>query len=278
MIFSDNDLKKEFLLERKKMLLDMKKEIDYLEYQKNNFKLIDKKNKNIRKFKSFLCASRLLSPYVIVAYLSFLVFSFNGCNPFLREFNKVKFEIKKEIDSLGNIKIENTNNVCGSNLGTITYYSKWKKCDDSFYSRQVKIYNVDDISENAICKIVSDGDTSLLDDFFCKPISVISEKRSNLTFSEINRDDYLQAVIYSDDDNYVYIQESFGKNLRDLFFWLFITLGSELGIMWFRDNLSKFDYYKSLEKIKDTYSDVDIEEVEKKLEIRKMNYNRLVSK
>ena len=58
--------------------------------------------------------------------------------------------------------------------------------------------------------------------------------------------------------------------------YVLITVFVELLPLFYRSDISKFDYDDAVYKIREKYTKVDVEKVKKLLEIKRDNYNRLV--
>ena len=125
-------------LEKKKMLLQMEKEIQQLEFDIHHSKTANLKVHALRGLKISLRAGQLIAPYVLTAAITFGGFAALGGMPFIKDDLKKKLEMKKELDSFGNIRYEQQYDSFDSSKGTISYVGKWNKQNDGFYSREIK--------------------------------------------------------------------------------------------------------------------------------------------
>ncbi len=272
-----NHLTKIQELKKKKMLLKMKKEIEKLEFNKRHLKISNFKNKIIRDFNISMCTVRLVAPYALTAGITFGALSLTPLGmPFIMDNKKQKKETKQTIDSFGKVKYEEQYGAFKDYYYTISYFGKWKPDKDSFYSREVISYSTTNVSDDKVEKAVNDNEINSLEDIFGKPISKKTEKQNNLTNDEINKEPYLEANLYSkNNSDYIYAKETVGENVTVTALWLIITLLCEYFPLSYRADHPDFDYYERIDNINYKYSNINIKELEKKLEIKKANYYRL---
>lgn len=270
----DNESQK---LKRKKLLLQMQKEIDELEFQIKNSKSINLKLFLIRYFKVFLRSLQLFTPYFLTAGITFELFHLFGFTPILEDRRIQYLEIKKELDNFGNIRYEEQYDHFNDTKGTISYIGKWQKRQDNFYSREIKTYVTENFSKDITVNFLKNVDITSLDDIFGKPISQKTETKNNLTEEEINKDSYLQAVIYSkSSDDFIIVEESLDMNLFLTLGWIVVTVILESLPYVYRRDFSNFDFDECVEEIKMKYPYIDIDELFKKIKIKKDNYKRLM--
>ena len=263
-------------LEKKKMLLQMEKEIQQLEFDIHHSKTANLKVHALRGLKISLRAGQLIAPYVLTAAITFGGFAALGGMPFIKDDQKKKLEMKKELDSFGNIRYEQQYDSFDSSKGTISYVGKWNKQDDGFYSREIKTYATENIEEDIITKIVNDVDITSLEDVFGAPVSSKLQTQNNLTDEEIQTQPYLEAVMYSKfDDDFIIVKESTSDNIGESILWFVLTLLAELIPLFIRLEVSSFDFEYWVDRIKEKHPLVDTKELTKKLEIKMNNYNRL---
>ena len=263
-------------LKKKELILKIQKEIKQLEFNLKHSKLSNLKINLLRTWKIYLLTLQAIAPYVLAATITFGAFSSFVSIPFYRENKKKKLQMKEVIDSFGNIRYEQQYEKFSNASGTISYVDKWEKRDDGLYTRKVSEYSFGKIEESIVRKIVSDGDFTTLDDIFGFPINLRTEIRNNLTEEEIRTQPYLEAVIYSRDDNdFIIVKESVDSNMGLTAIWIFAACLAEIVIINFRSWLSTFNFKDSLDRIKEEYPLIDTDELIKKLEIKQSNYNRL---
>jgi len=262
-------------LEKKKMLLEMQKEINKLEKEIKYSKINNSKIYALRGLKIALRTGQLIAPYAITLGITFGIFSALGGTPFYRDKHKQKLEIMKEIDSLGNIRYEQQYGEYENNTSVISYYSKWNYVGNNLYSRDIDTYELSDMTEEQILKLINNNDESLRE-ILSEPISKKKETKNNLSEEELQSDSFLQAVIYSkNDDDFIMVKESSGDNIAFTILWLVVTALAELGPILWRIDGSDFNYVYCIDKIKEKHPTVDVEELTKRLEIKRSNYNRL---
>lgn len=261
---------------QKKLLLQLEKEISKLEYEINHSKISNLKIHMLRALKKSLCTGRLIAPYVLTAYISFQAFSTLGITPFVEDEVTKRLEVKKEIDNLGNISYEEQYGKFDNPIGTISYVGKWNKKVDGFYEREVKTYATGNIEEIIVTKLINDEDITSLDEILGDAISSKKQTRNNLTKEEIEKEPYLQAVIYSEiDDDYIVVKETIEQNMGWTILWFLLTTLIEFFPVYLQQEIVSFDYGQSIQNINKKYPLIEKETLMKKLEIKRDNYNRL---
>ncbi len=262
-------------LEKKKMLLQMENEIKKLEMQIKHSKFTNAKINALKNLKISLRFGQLIAPYIVAAGVTFGGFSIFGEIPFYRDKHKQKLEMVKEFDSLGNIRYEQQYAHYEESEGTISYYSKWTSLPDGLYSRNIKVYSIEDITEETIMKLVNGNNIDSLEEILGEPILRKTETKNNLTDEELSGDSYLQAIMYSESENeYVMVRESVDDNVGFTLLCIILTFFAELITALVRSSTS-FDFGDCVSEIKRNHPAIDVEELTKKLEIKRDNYNRL---
>ena len=262
-------------LKKKKMLLEMRKEITKLENEIKHSKIGNAKVYALRGLKTALRTGQLIAPFTVTAGITIGVFAAFGGTPFYRDDHKQKLEMKKELDSLGNIRYEQQYKEYKNSKSVISYYSKWNFVEDNLYSRDIETYGIGDITEEQILKLINE-DVESLREVLGEPISKKKETKNNLTEEELQNEPFLQAMIYSKiDDDFIMLKESSGDNIGITLIWVLITVMVELISTIWRSGFSDFDYGNCIQKIKEKHPTIDVEELTKKLEIKRSNYDRL---
>lgn len=263
------ELNHEQMNKQKRMLFKLKFDLDKLYFNINHTKLSNIKCNIKKNIEMTLCKCRLVAPYLISLGITFGSFSIAGFTPFLLDDEKNNLKIMKEIDNNGNIRYETQYSEFENMNNTITYYSNWYK-KNNMYARNIKVYNIGDLSENNILRIIN-SDYNNLDDIFGNPIIDRTELKENV--DDIN-DSYVQARIYSEDiDDYIFLKQPMNNNVVETIIWLFITLIIELFIISSRE----YNYKKIKNSIIKKYSMEFYDNLLKKIEIRKNNYERLIN-
>lgn len=265
-------------LEKKKMLLKMKKEIETLENELKHSKLANLKISTIKNLKISLRFMQRIAPYVLVAGIMAGGCKLVGCGlPFYSgDTFKINLNTMKEFDNLGNIRYEKQYDDYEDSNNILHYYSQWKQGNDGFYSRDVETYELDEFTEEEIQKLFDKEDLKL-SDVFGKPASKKKETKNNLTEEDLQQKDYLQAIIYNEDENdYIIHKETVGENVAITIMYLFFTGLVELLPLFIRCEISNFRFRDCVEKIKRKHPAIDEEELQRKLEIKRNNYNRLM--
>ncbi len=213
-------------LEQKQMLIEMQKEIQQLELEIKHLKTENFKMNLLKRLNISICTARLIAPYLLIAEIMALLFSsVGGGHPFIRDNMKQRLSQRKEIDSFGNISYEEQYQEFGNTQGTISYFGNWIPKDDGFFSREVKTYKITEISEDIVEIIVNNTDAISLEKVFGEPISSSIQTKNNLTEDELEKPEFLQAVIYSQiDDNFIVVKEPIEFNSAVTALYILTTL------------------------------------------------------
>ena len=265
-------------LKKKKMLLQMKKEIEMLENELKYSKLVNLKISTVKNLKISLRFMQRITPYVLSAGIIA-----GGCKligfglPFYSgDTLKINSNTMKEFDSLGNVRYEQQYDDYANSSNILYYYSQWQPDINGLYTRNVETYKLDELTEEEILKLFNKEDLKL-SDIFGKPISKKRETKNNVTEEELQQNDCLKAIIYSEDkNNYILYKETKEENNVITAAYLALTAVVELIPFFIRRNISTFDFDDCVSEIKRKYPAVDTDELIKKLEIRRSNYNRLM--
>ncbi len=260
---------------KKKMLIEMQKEIKKLEKEINHPTISNAKIYSLRGLKIMLRTGQLIAPFAVTAGITVGIFSVAGRTPFYRDKYKQKLEMMKEIDSLGNIRYEEQYEEYENSTNVIFYYNKWNFIEDNLYSRNIEVYKIDDLTEEKILKLLNNDIVSLRE-ILGEPISKKKETKNNLSEEELHSDSFLKAMIYSKfDDDFIMVKESLKDNIATTLLWVLLTILAEsLPLSW-RCYESDFNYGYCIDRIKRNHPTIDIEDLTKKLEIKRNNYDRL---
>jgi hypothetical protein len=257
--------------EQKQLLLQMKKEILSLEDSIKQYKLMNIEIKTIKNLKITARCIQLFAPYIVSTGIIYGGFTLLGNSPLVND--KTYLNIMTEFDNEGNIRYESQ---YGSFDGedVLYYYSSWTK-DDDFYSRNIETYYLEDKTYEDLIDIFEYSDLKLKYTLG-QPTSNIKETKNNITEEELDKQTYLKAIIYEEDnDNYIITDESFKKG-----FLKALGFGSLLGcinltISAIRKKVSSFNFIESINQIEEENRPIDINALNKKLELKKENYDRL---
>lgn len=259
---------------RRKLINGLKNEIIELENEIVTSKIQNKKNLRIKNFKLAGRITSFITPYILTAGIVIGITSYNGMTPFVFDNEKQYANVKRTFDSHGNIRCEQQYKEYDNKTNIINYCGKWEPIGNDFYKRNIEVYNIGKISESSVAEILKKPNGSLKD-YFGEPILTKVEKKNNVTSEQLEEDAFLQAIVYSESKaDYIMVKESIKDNVLWSILVLIVTLVAE--VLPFRLTLNLL--YKQNEwgkSINNKYPVVDIHEKEKKLEIKKSNYNML---
>lgn len=260
---------------QKQLLEQMRNDIVALENKIKFSKLTNLKIGAIRNLKISLRATQLIAPYVLTAGLIAGGFKLLGSCPFYRDIHQQNLNTMKEFDNLGNIRYEEQyKDLTASDM--LYFYGKWEKSKDGFYIRTVEKYEIKELTEEEI-KDLFEKEQITLQDILGAPVSSFQESNNNVPEEEIERDNYFQAIIYTEnDEDYILVRESSSDNIVLSILYVLLTALCELLPLYIRCEVSSFDFRNCVSEIKEKHQSVDIPTLKKKLEIKRENYNRLV--
>ena len=272
-------LTKEQIKQKKSLLSKMEKEIVILkkDIKYATFKSIKIKTK--KGIKISLRIGQFIAPFILSAGLITLSFLALHFNPFILEKRPNNLQIIKEFNSLGDIKYEQQYEKIESYQNTISYVDAWKLEEDGLYTRNIKEYSVKDLSIEKIDKIVLNNDYNSLEELLSDPPLVKTEKSNSINETEKNQKPYVLAKIYSEDDtDYTYIKESGKDNLPQILFYTLSIVFSEYICLKWRQSDYGLDIVEAISNINKKHKNIDVDELKRKLLIKKNNYDRLKGK
>lgn len=264
-------------LKRKKMMKDMKKQIHKLEYQIQTPKKENIRRTTIKSLKISLKIAQFTAPYILCAALTFAGAHAIGLTPFYRNDKNTYLQTKKEFDNFGNIRLEEHYKEYEDEENTLSYYGEWKKSNDEFYSRNVEVYSLNELSEDEINKLLKDSNISSLEEVLGNPISTKTEQANNLTTEDFYSNGYLVATVYDrNKNNYIVEKESIEDDIGFSFLYIAAILLESYFIYMGQKFPSLSSINSQINAIKENYEPIDVIEAKMKLKIKKENYDRLM--
>ena len=264
-------LSEEFLLKRKVMMDSLLNEIRETEEEIKEINESNIKKLELKRRKKILLYTKYILPFVVSSSIAISSFCFLGLNPFVREEKKKILETKTVTDSLGNRMIYKQYDEF-SEKSVVNCYSRWNLDDGVFY-RKVDVYDMSKINVDRLHEMILTNDLSDIDDAFGNPMVTRYETRTHLSSNQYNSPIYIEMIVYDKNrDDYIYIKESCGGNLIDIYISLIAVIVSFCFA--FSDNRTM--------KLASSISDIDEEcalkstdDLVKSLSIKLKNYNRL---
>ena len=269
-------------IEQKQMLLKMKKEIETMENEINDYKFEYIKKSTIKNLKITARAFQLVAPYILTAGIVAEIFNISGNKPFSSNNERVYLNTMTEFYSMGNINIkkqygdfkDSIENILDNRDSVLYLYSKWEKDSNNSYYRIIEIYSIKNKTYEDVKKILSQDDLEkYLDDsnYYEKEI------KNDLNIQELNSKNFIKAIVYDKDKNdYIEYKKNIFKNISCSIIYIFFASFCEFIPFYLRSNYSKFDFMKSVNKINEKYKTKDINVLIKKLKIKKNNYDRMM--
>jgi len=249
----------------------LKKEINILELKLNYLKILNLKNSIIKNFKISTKTLQLITPYILTAQIVASSFKLLGLGlPFYKDTFKKNIKPNTSPNSYHSQIYQSPNN---NNI--IYYHSNWIEESKNIYSKTINIYKLNNIKEKELLNILN-KDNINLNDLFGNPISTQKEITTNITNKELNKESYLQIYIYDENtNNYIILKETNIQNFIITILYILSTTLAELIPLTIRCKLSNFNYNYSIEDIKRKHQPINHKKLEKKLEIKKENYQTL---
>lgn len=269
-------------IEQKQMLLKMKKEIETMENEINDYKFEYIKKSTIKNLKITARAFQLVAPYILTAGIVAEIFNISGNKPFSSNNERVYLNTMTEFYSMGNINIkkqygdfkDSIENILDNRDSVLYFYSKWEKDSNNSYYRIIEIYSIKNKTYEDVKKILSQDD---LEKYLDGSNYYEKEIKNDLNIQELNSKNFIKAIVYDKDKNdYIEYKKNIFKNISCSIIYIFLASFCEFIPFYLRSNYSKFDFMKSVNKINEKYKTKDINVLIKKLEIKKNNYDRMM--
>lgn len=269
-------------IEQKQMLLKMKKEIETMENEINDYKFEYIKKSTIKNLKITARAFQLVAPYILTAGIVAEIFNISGNKPFSSNNERVYLNTMTEFYSMGNINIkkqygdfkDSIENILDNRDSVLYFYSKWEKDSNNSYYRIIEIYSIKNKTYEDVKKILSQDD---LEKYLDDSNYYETEIKNDLNIQELNSKNFIKAIVYDKDKNdYIEYKKNIFKNISCSIIYIFFASFCEFIPFYLRSNYSKFDFMKSVNKINEKYKTKDINVLIKKLEIKKNNYDRMM--
>ena len=248
--------------------------IKELEETLENVRLINAKNKFLLELNKGLVNSKKVLPYILATTISFSAFSLFYSIPFVKDTRRQNLWYKKEIDSNGNIAIEEQYKK-NDNPSEISYISEWKSLPNGYYVRNITTYNIKALNEEEIENLILNDDISL-NKILGDPISKKIEKKNNVSEEELNKEGFIRAILYNEElDKYIYAEETISENNQGTIIFLLLTFALN-GIYYaYITNVGNDRIRKQLNDLSEKYAPLDEECLKRKLEIRKDTLKRM---
>lgn len=275
----DRKIAKSELKNKRRLLLDLENQINKIQKELNKEKYYRKKG--IKAFTSFI------APYLLVAGVGFGAASLAGMSPFYTGNRKLELHTTKEMDSLGNISYEeeylgHVNDEHMSNYNLVLCYGEWKKCDNNYFERSVKTYQVDSLAYENVEDFLK-RDLEDVEKILGEPTSNKIETRNNVAEEELKQKEIIKVITYStSSDKYVVVQENFFDNLFDTALFLFVTGIIQLCLRKVSTELDLpiANRNRAVRELKECRSNLNsdanyIKQLKKSLKAEMDNYNRL---
>lgn len=256
----------------RKILDKLKQEINEITKEIEISKKKNKKNFKIRNLKISLRLMQFVTPFVLISGISFFGFKAINFTPFHLDDVKAYSNVMKEIDQDSNITTYKSYEDFNDQYNKLYLYCAWHKNEDDSYSRNIKVYDLNEESIEYILELLEEDPLNIN--------NILDNPKKILTESTIQIDEYisdnkpsLKAIIYSEDKNdFIIIKEAFeSERASDI---IYIIINFIFYSIWLLN--SKFKDH--IQKIKTEYKCINTKTLTKKLKIRKSNYDKLIGR
>lgn len=221
MILNEKQIKRKEKIENN-LLQDV---TDYKEKIEEIKKSMDRKRKLIS-----LKIAKVIMPYIITTFVTFGTFSLLKATPFHIDNIKKYLYYTKEIDSLGNIKIESLYSDYEKVENKLLWFSKWEKQDDNTYKRTIKEYDAGKLTSYDIEELVNKYPNGDYEKVFDKISKTKIETSSSVSPEELKSGEYIKGIISGKDKkDYIIEKEEVERDYLTTILYIFI-LFSALGL------------------------------------------------
>lgn len=248
--------------------------INDLEEKLASAKFINMKRKALLELSKGFVNSKRILPYILVSGITFSAFSLFYSMPFVKDTRKQNLWYKKEIDSNGNVCVEEQYERL-NNQSEISYIGKWEEAPGGYYERKITTFGVKALNEEEIERFVMENDVSL-NTVLGEPILTKIERKNNVTEDELNKEGYIRAIIYNENlEEYAYIEESSKTNNEATLLWILLNAILNGGCYIYSDFRGRDKRREQINNLEEKYAPLDVDNLTRRLEIRKDTYNRL---
>ncbi len=271
---SRDTLANDLFLDRRKFMRKLRREIKNLEFQINHENICNFKNNTIKNLKITGNCLRLAAPFVLsigivisgfAILLNDVMFRFDDTKDFMK--------IEKSFDNRGNIAIyeqykpfEHSNQLFS--------YSKWQDMGTGFFERTIRTYQIPHWTYEELINLIYQDNLDL-ESVFGNPVDIRYERRNNLSKEELQEEAFINVLIYDTDKNQVVVRkQTASENYSLTVMQILIIILLEIFATIWRDK-SSYDFKKELKKIKKRYQDINVDDLQLKLFIKKNNYSNL---
>ena len=120
-------------------------------------------------------------------------------------------------------------------------------------------------------------DSATIEEVLGEPYRTCIETKDSLTEEEMTENPYIKVMFYDRDRNDVTIRrETVGENVATTILFIYISLFGSCFTQKFVNKRLPVDYKEIIQDIKEKYKNVSSEDIQKKLEIKRENYERLM--
>lgn len=259
-----------------KIAKQLNREINDLEFKLKHPILTNIGNTSIRNLKIGSKLLQAAAPCILTVSLCGYTFCSLGFTPFIRDEIKDYARFKTEVDNTGKTVIEKQYYEYDDDSNAVFLYSNWELDKHGAFNRYVKIYHVNVKKLDRLIEYL-EMDSATIEEALGEPYRTYIETKGSLTEEEMTENPYIKVMFYDRDRNDVTIRrETVGENVAATILFIFMSLYGSFFTQNFVNKRLPVDYKEIIQGIKEKYKNVSSEDIQKKLEIKRENYERLM--
>ena len=219
-----------------------------------------------------------IAPYVVVASIVFGLQTVMLDVPFIRQ---DQFKIAKHeqiIDNSGIFDDKVTYVVPSDKPTNSAHFSTgWEKKADGKYYRTIKVYNIGEKSIEELLDIVNDPNITF-DEAFGASTSTKYEVKTEEEITEKEKEEgkgFKIVYRFTDDEDVILEAQDLGPNIGFSITYVIFTALCYLLVALWRDEQSNFDFHSHVDRIQRAYRTVDLSEVKRLLDEKKLKFERV---
>ncbi len=231
----------------------------------------------IKNIKVFERKFRIILPHILAVALTFGISKWTGDIPFYRQDEIKTKHYEQTIDNLGNDEITSWYSKEDNDRNWIYQYKKWDyRYFHDDYTRDYSKYWLDDYDKELLNELFNNPD--LIYNRFRYYKDEFMEQKKEVSDEELALDSYIKAVYHTVDNNdYIIEPQSEKDNTNASMLFICGFLAFQLFAFVFSTNLCD-DYQKDYERIINNYKKVDIEDIKRQFQEKRMEFEKVLKK
>lgn len=259
-----------------KIAKQLNREINDLEFKLKHPKLTNIGNTSIRNLKIGSKLLQAAAPCILTVSLCGYTFCSLGFTPFVRDEIRDYARFKTEVDNIGKTVVEKQYYEYDDDSNAVFLYSNWELDKHGSFNRYVKIYHVNVKTLDRLIEYL-EMDSATIEDALGEPYRTYIETKGSLAEEDMTEEPYIKVMFYDHDkEDVTFRRETIGENAANTILFIFISLFGSVSTQSFVNKKLPVDYKEIIFNIKERYKSISSEDIQKKLEIKRENYERLM--